>query len=76
MKRKAAVAKSGTLSLQTTPWTNVYFGETFLGETPLLEVPMPAGRHFLRLVTGEGTLAATVEVEIVAGKQTTLRLKL
>ena len=69
-------AKPGRLSLQTTPWTIVYLGKKSLGETPLANVPLPPGRHRLRLVNDEKKLSTTVEVEIKSGQTTTLRLKL
>ncbi|MBL8917587.1 MAG: serine/threonine protein kinase [Myxococcaceae bacterium] len=74
---KAVVKKKpGSLSLQTTPWTIVYLGKKNLGETPLVNVPLPPGLHRLRLVNEEKRLSTTIEVEIKSGAVTTKRLKL
>ncbi len=67
-------AKPGFLSLQTTPWTLVFFGRKNLGETPLAKVPLPAGVHRLKLVNDEKKLSTTIEVEIKPGQTTTKRL--
>ncbi len=40
-----AVVARGALSLVTDPWTRVLEGKRLLGETPLLDVPLPAGDH-------------------------------
>jgi serine/threonine-protein kinase len=76
VKVRPPPAKPGMLSLQTTPWTIVYFGKKSLGETPLANVKLPPGRHRLRLVNEEKKLSTTVEVEIKSGQTTTMRLKL
>ena len=66
----------GLLSLQTSPWSNVFFGKKNLGETPLVGVPFPVGRHRLVLVNEERKLKQTIEVEIKPNQTTTLKLKL
>lgn len=71
---RPAVAGKGKLTLQTKPWAEVFQGKKRLGETPLLEHPLPAGRHVLRLVNAEAGLKTTVEIEIVAGKTTVKKL--
>jgi len=68
-------AKQGALSLQTTPWTLVFLGNKSLGETPLVNLPLPAGTHRLRLVNDEKKLSTTIEVQIKPGQTTTKRLK-
>lgn len=74
-KRKNAVAALGKLSLKTTPWTTVFFGKKKLGDTPLLNVPMPAGKQVLRLVTSDAR-EQSIEVEIRANETTVKKLKL
>lgn len=74
--KKRPAAKPGKLSLQTIPWTIVYFGKKSLGETPLANVTLPAGKHRLRLVNEEKKLSTTIEVVIKPGETTTMRLKL
>ncbi len=68
--------RQGKLTLQTTPWTEVFLGNKRLGESPLLEVPLPAGKYTLRLVNTEAGVKTSVEVEIVANKTTVKKLKL
>lgn len=63
-----ARGSKGKLSLQTTPWTTVTFKGKALGETPLVEVPFPAGTHRLLLVNEAENIRREVEVEIEAGK--------
>ncbi len=77
-KKKVAPAPKGKglLSLQTSPWSIVRFGKKNLGETPLVGVPFPVGRHRLVLTNDERKLRTTIEVEIKAGQTTTLKLKL
>ena len=70
------VAAQGKLTLRTSPWTTVYLGKQKLGDTPLLAVPLPAGRQVLRLVNPEAALDSTVEVDIVAGETTVTKLRL
>ncbi|MCU0699621.1 MAG: protein kinase [Myxococcaceae bacterium] len=74
--RPVAKKKPGLLSLQTTPWSIVYFGAKNLGETPLVNVPLPPGTHRLRLVNDEQKVSTTIEVEMKSGQVTTKRLKL
>lgn len=67
---------SGRLSMQTVPWTVVYWGSKKLGETPLVEVPLPVGTHRLRLVNDEQSISTLVEVVIEPKKLTTVKFKL
>lgn len=72
----AKVVRKGKLSLETEPWTKVYLGKRLLGETPLLEVPLPAGSQRLRLQNAEEGIDAVIEVDIVADGVTVKRLAL
>ena len=72
----AKLVHKGKLSLETEPWTKVYLGKRLLGETPLLEVPLPAGPHRLRLQNAEEGVDAVIEVDIVADGVTVKRLAL
>ncbi|MFT3835793.1 MAG: hypothetical protein QM723_02205 [Myxococcaceae bacterium] len=66
----------GKLTLDTTPWTEVYLGSKHLGTTPLYMVTVPAGPVKLRLVNSEKGVDKRVEIQVSAGKTTTSRLKL
>jgi serine/threonine-protein kinase len=69
-------APKGKLSLETVPWTQVSFGGRVLGDTPLLERQLPAGRHVLKLSNPERGITTSIEVEISAGQTTVMKLKL
>jgi serine/threonine-protein kinase len=63
----------GKISVETNPWTKVIWNGRALGETPLIQVPLPAGKQKLKLVNEEKGINKTVEVTIQAGKTTVLR---
>ncbi|MBL8922657.1 MAG: serine/threonine protein kinase [Myxococcaceae bacterium] len=73
--RKAEPAV-GKLSLQTEPWTHVSLGGKALGDTPLLQIPLPAGRHQLKLSNDQEKINLTIEVDIKPGQLTKKVLKL
>ena len=65
--------KTGRLTLDTTPWTYVYYGNRNLGPTPITEVELPTGRVVLKL-RRDGSDGCRVDaaraVEVVGGKTT------
>ena len=74
--RAPPVEPPGKLSLKTTPWTMVYLGKKKLGDTPLVNVSLPAGKHLLRLVSPETNAENSIEVEIKSNETTVKKLKL
>jgi serine/threonine-protein kinase len=66
----------GKLTLKTTPWTSVFLGPKKLGDTPLVEVPLPAGVHVLKLTNPDSNLESSIEVEVKAGQTTKKQLRL
>lgn len=74
-KKAARMLAAGKLSLKTTPWTTVYLGRKKLGDTPLVNVPLPAGKHLLRLVNPESNAENSIEVEIKSNETTVKKLK-
>jgi len=68
-----AKVKTGKLTLDTKPWTEVYLGKRKLGMTPLLGIELPAGRHKLTIVNQARGIRETIEVIVKAGKATTIR---
>lgn len=54
----------GYLSVDTMPWSKVYLGGRYLGQTPMGERQVPAGRHVLRLVNPERGLERSLSVTI------------
>ncbi len=67
---------SGKLTLKTEPWTTVFLGKQKLGDTPLLNVPLPAGHHVLTLTNAESNISTSIEVEINANETTMRKLRL
>ncbi|GMU62935.1 MAG: hypothetical protein AMXMBFR34_46980 [Myxococcaceae bacterium] len=65
----------GKLTLETTPWTTMYLGRQKLGDTPLVEQRVPAGRLLLRLSNPERSLESSVEVDVFAGRTTVKNLE-
>jgi hypothetical protein len=67
----ATETRSGTLSINSIPWANLFIDGQSAGHTPRLNVALTAGRHQLQLVTTSGA-RRTRSVNIAAGKQVTL----
>jgi serine/threonine-protein kinase len=61
------VPATGILTLDASPWANVYLGDRLLGATPLVERKLRAGRVTLRLVNPETGQKRTVSFDIPAG---------
>lgn len=74
--RPVVVARVGKLTLDTTPWTTVYLGSRRLGDTPIIQYTLPAGRQVLRLVNSEQSLESTIEVDISPNELTVKKLVL
>jgi serine/threonine-protein kinase len=66
----------GKLTLDTTPWTRVFLRGRKLGDTPLIDVTLPAGRHQLKLVNEEKKISTVIEVDIRPGQTTSKKLRL
>ncbi|MCC7108838.1 MAG: protein kinase [Deltaproteobacteria bacterium] len=71
-----AAAGAGTLSLDTVPWTTVFLGAKKLGETPLVNVSVPAGNLELTLVNSEAGIKESYIARVKAGQATKVRLDL
>lgn len=68
--QKKAEAQKGKLSLSTDPWTHVSLNGKLLGDTPLFELSLPAGRHVLKLNNEQAKIDTAIEVEVKAGQVT------
>ncbi|MEM6532447.1 MAG: serine/threonine-protein kinase [Myxococcota bacterium] len=68
------VAPPGSLTLQTTPWTNVFVDGEKIGMTPIFELELPSGVRKLRLVNEKQGIDERTRVKIRPGR--TERLKL
>lgn len=66
----------GKLTLDTTPWSEVYLKGRKLGDTPLIDFPLPPGLHVLTLVNDGKGVKSMIEVDIQSGKTTVKKLKL
>lgn len=64
----------GRLTLETSPWSEVFFKGRKLGDTPLVDVSLPAGVQVLTLESSGRR--HTIEVEIAPGRTTVRKLKL
>jgi len=65
----------GHLTLESTPWSEIYRGQEKLGTTPL-RFSLPAGRHRLRLYNPEQKLERTITVRIGPGAEVKRLVKL
>ena len=61
-------AEPGYLSLDSEPWSNVFLGAKLLGTTPLMHVPLPAGKQVLTLTNPELGTSTSYVVEIKSGQ--------
>lgn len=66
----------GTLNLLAIPNATVYWRGSQLGRTPIVEHPMPAGRHTLQLRPDGGGAARTITVVIQPGGTTRRTIKM
>jgi hypothetical protein len=67
-------ANFGFLTLDTHPWSVVSVGGRVLGQTPLVNVKLPAGAQVLSLRNSEQGIEASYPVQIEAGKTTVRRI--
>jgi hypothetical protein len=74
--KKAAAGDTGRLTLDTVPATEVYFGQEKIGDTPLVEVPLPTGHHALQVINDEKGISQSIEVDIRPGQTTKRRIQL
>ena len=69
------VVETGFLSVTTIPWSRVSVDGKVIGDTPLANVKIPAGRHVVKLTNPErGTVSRVVHIQ--PGQTTKLRLNL
>jgi serine/threonine protein kinase len=70
-----AEVRMGKLTLDTTPWTEVFDGATSLGQTPLVLIPLSVGAHRLKLVNTDKKVQQSVEAVIGPDKPTVIKLR-
>lgn len=62
---------TGTLRINTRPWSQVYVDGRLIGNTPQMNIQLSSGRHRVTLVNPEFDVRHTVSVNIQAGETTT-----
>jgi serine/threonine protein kinase len=67
---------SGTLRINTRPWSQVFVDGRLIGNTPQMNISLPAGRHTVTLVNSEFNIRETITVEIHGGQTETRSLTL
>ena len=58
---------SGTLAVNSRPWSQVYVDGRLIGNTPQMNIPLAAGRHTVTFVNSEFSIRETRTVTITAG---------
>ena len=71
-----AATGPGTLSLVTTPWTEVTIDGAPYGSTPLFKIKLEAGEHKVQLVNKQAGVDSARKVTIKAGENTKLEFDL
>ena len=66
----------GTLRINTRPWSQVYVDGRLIGNTPQMNISLPAGSHRVTLVNPDFNIRQSVSVTIEAGQVTTRVLTL
>ena len=76
MAADRAVVSTGRLSIVTTPWSEVYLGGRRIGQTPLIGIELPEGRHVLLLKNPEEHIETRYPVRIEANQHERVRISL
>ena len=69
-----ASASFGFLTIDTSPWSQVSVGGRSLGQTPIMNVKLPAGSQVLTLRNPEQGIETSYPVTIESGKTTVRRI--
>jgi hypothetical protein len=72
----ASSGGTGTLRINTRPWSQVYVDGALIGNTPQMNIPLRAGPHRVTLVNTEFNIRETITVNIAAGATETKVLTL
>jgi len=70
------VVGKGTLRINTRPWSQVFVDGRLRGNTPQMNIQLPAGKHRVKLVNPQFGLRKTITVTIQPGKVVTKVLTL
>ena len=66
-----AAGGTGTLRVNTRPWSQVYVDGRLIGNTPQMNISVPAGSHRLTLVNPDFNIRHNVTVSVPAGDTVT-----
>ena len=72
----AAGGNMGFLRINSRPWAQVFVDGRFLGNTPLLNAPVPAGKHKIKLTNPDMRMSKSFTLQVQAGKPTTKLVEL
>ncbi len=75
-ERERAVVGTGKITLATSPWVEVFLNGKKLGNTPLVNVTVPAGELTLRLTNADEGIDQSYFLVVETGKTTKKRLGL
>ena len=67
----APMGGTGTLRINSRPWSQVYVDGRLIGNTPQMNISLSAGSHRVTLVNPDFNVRHTVNVNITAGETTT-----
>jgi hypothetical protein len=59
---------TGFLTINSMPWSKIYIGKTFVGNTPLKKLQFPTGLHRIELRAPDGSVRKRFTVKIRPGK--------
>lgn len=62
---------TGTLRINSRPWSQVYVDGRMVGNTPQMNLPLAAGSHNVKLVNPQLGMSKTFKVQIQSGKVAT-----
>jgi hypothetical protein len=70
-EKPASGGKTGTLMLNSRPWSEVYVDGEHVGHTPVRGLPLRAGHHKVKLENPQMGMSKTISVSIAAGETLT-----
>ena len=73
---RAGSAETGTLRVNSRPWSQIFVDGKAFGTTPRFNIELPPGNHTLELVNKEFGVKRTLDVTISPGKVETLVINL
>jgi serine/threonine-protein kinase len=71
IKASSSTAKTGTLQINSRPWSEVSVDGRPVGNTPQRALQLSAGRHKIKLTNPELGLSKTIRIKIKAGETVT-----